>query len=144
MPKRALLKKTSTRIVLVVLAILAGGVWFISPAPPVLRGSGERMKAVVYHEYGVADVLRLEDTEKPLPNDNQVLIRVRAASANPLDWHYMRGTPYLMRLDAGLRKPADIRTGADVAGVVESVGKNVTQFKPGDEVFGTSGGAFAE
>ena len=144
MPKRALLKRTSTRIVLLLLALIVAALWLISPNPPLLRGSGKPMKAIVYHEYGVADVLRLEDTEKPLPNDNQVLIKVRAASANPLDWHYMRGTPYVMRLDSGLWKPADIRTGADVAGEVESVGKNVTLFKPGDEVFGTSGGAFAE
>jgi len=102
------------------------------------------MKAIVYHEYGSPDVLRFEQTEKPLPNDNQVLIKVRAASVNPLDWHYMRGEPYLVRMEAGLRKPQDTRMGADVAGRIEAVGKNVTQFKPGDEVFGTSGGAFAE
>jgi NADPH:quinone reductase-like Zn-dependent oxidoreductase len=103
------------------------------------------MKAIVYHEYGTADVLHLEQTERPVPKDNQVLIKVRAASVNPLDWHYMRGTPYIMRIaGSGMRKPKDPRMGADVAGVVEAVGKNVTDFKVGDEVFGTSGGAFAE
>jgi len=102
------------------------------------------MKAIVYRDYGSPDVLRLQEIEKLLPNDNQVLIKVRAASANPLDWHYMRGTPYIVRIDAGLLKPKDERLGVDVAGQVEAVGRNVTQFKPGDEVFGTGGGSFAE
>jgi NADPH:quinone reductase-like Zn-dependent oxidoreductase len=125
-------------------------VWLTLLASIVAYGAfaGERgpaMKAIVYHEYGTADVLRLEETAKPVPKDNQVLIKVRAASVNPLDWHYMRGTPYIMRMaGTGLRKPKDPRMGADVAGVVEAVGKNVTDLKPGDEVFGTSGGAFAE
>jgi len=103
------------------------------------------MKAIVYHEYGPPDVLRLERIEKPLPNENQVSIKVRAAAANPLDWHYMRGTPYIIRLfETGLRKPIYPRLGVDVAGEVEAVGRNVTLFKPGDAVFGTAGGAFAE
>ena len=102
------------------------------------------MKAIVYHNYGSPDVLRLEEIEKPVPNDNQVLVRVRAASVNPLDWHYMEGTPYFVRLLTGLRKPKDTRLGVDVAGQVEAVGRNVTQFKPGDEVFGACRGAFAE
>ncbi len=102
------------------------------------------MKAVVYCDYGSPDVLKLEDIEKPVPGDDQVLVRVRAASVNPLDWHYMRGTPYVMRMDAGLRKPKDTRLGVDFAGTVEAVGKNVTEFKPGDEVFGGRTGAFAE
>jgi NADPH:quinone reductase-like Zn-dependent oxidoreductase len=144
-PRRALLKKASTRIVLLVVAVAFATFWFVSPAPTALRGSGEPMKAIVHHDYGSSDVLRFEETEKPLPNDNQVLIKVRAAAANPLDWHYMRGTPYIMRImGLGLRKPKDPRFGADVAGQIESVGRNVTEFKPGDEVFGTSGGAFAE
>ena len=115
-------------------------------APLALSQEGDtKMKAILYHEYGTADVLRLEETAKPQPNDNQILIKVRAAAVNPLDWHYMRGTPYAMRLmGTGVRKPKDPRLGADVAGVVEAVGKNVKQFKPGDEVFGTSGGAFAQ
>ncbi len=107
--------------------------------------NGELMKAIVYHTYGLADVLRLEETAKPVPGDNQVLVKVRAASVNPLDWHYMRGTPYVMRLaGTGLRKPNDPRMGVDVAGEVETVGRNVTQFKPGDAVFGTGAGAFSE
>ncbi len=102
------------------------------------------MKAIVYHNYGLPDVVRLEEIEKPVPNDNQVLVRVRAASVNPLDWHYIRGTPYFLRLFAGLLKPEETRLGVDYAGTVESVGKSVTQFKPGDEVFGGRTGAFAE
>jgi NADPH:quinone reductase-like Zn-dependent oxidoreductase len=102
------------------------------------------MRAIVYHAYGPPDVLRCEELETPLAAENEVLIEVRAASVNPLDWHLMRGTPYLLRMMAGLRKPKDVRLGADVAGRVEAVGRNVTQFKPGDEVFGSCRGAFAE
>jgi NADPH:quinone reductase-like Zn-dependent oxidoreductase len=103
------------------------------------------MKAVVYYNYGSPDVLKFEEIEKPAVGDNQVLIKVRAASVNPLDWHFMRGTPYVVRLImAGLLKPKDKRLGVDVAGQVEAVGRNVTQFKPGDEVFGACRGAFAE
>lgn len=101
------------------------------------------MKAVVYHEYGSADVLRIEDVEKPTPGDDEVLIKVRAAAANPMDYHLMSGV-YVMRLMSGLRKPKMTRPGADLAGEVESVGRNVTRFKPGDAVFGCARGAFAE
>ncbi len=102
------------------------------------------MKAVVYYNYGSPDVLKFEEIEKPAVADNQVLIKVRAASVNPLDWHFMRGTPYVVRLImAGLLKPKDKRLGVDVAGQVEAVGRNVTQFKPGDEVFGVGGKGFA-
>jgi len=103
------------------------------------------MKAIVYHQYGPPDVLQYADIEKPVPKDNEVLIRIRAASVNPLDWHFVRGTPYLIRpLMMGLRKPKVPRLGVDVAGEVEAVGKDVTSFKPGDAVFGTCRGAFAE
>ena len=104
------------------------------------------MKAVVYTNYGSPDVLEIRDVKKPVPNDDQVLVKVRAASLNPLDWHYMEGTPYMVRaMGVGLRKPKSPRLGVDLAGHVEAVGKNVTEFKPGDEVFGTGGGAaFAE
>src|SRR5262249_39791355 len=112
-----------------------------TPSP----GVAPRMKAIVYHDFGSPDVLRLEEIEKPVPNDNQVLIRVRAASVNPLDWHYMEGTPYIGRLmEFGLLKPKVTRLGVDYAGTVEAVGRNVTQFKPGDDVFGARTGAFAE
>src|SRR6266852_805368 len=102
------------------------------------------MKAIVYCDYGVAN-LKLEDIEKPIPNDDQILVKVRAASVNPYDWHFVEGTPYVMRaMGVGLRKPKDTQLGVDFAGTVEVVGKNVTQFKPGDEVFGGRSGAFAE
>ena len=102
------------------------------------------MKAIVYCDYGVAN-LKLEEIEKPRPNDDQILVRVRAASINPYDWHFVEGTPYVMRaMGVGLRKPKDTRLGVDFAGTVEAVGKNVTEFKPGDEVFGGRGGAFAQ
>ncbi|MGH7459748.1 MAG: NAD(P)-dependent alcohol dehydrogenase [Longimicrobiales bacterium] len=102
------------------------------------------MQAVVYCDYGSPDVLQLAAIERPVPGDSQVLVRVRAAAINPLDWHYMRGTPFIGRLGMGLRKPAVTRLGVDFAGVVESVGRSVTQFKPGDEVFGGRTGALAE
>ena len=102
------------------------------------------MKAIVFHNYGSPDVLRYEDVEEPTAGDDQVLIKVRAASVNPFDWHCMRGTPYVMRIRGGLRKPKAARLGVDVAGQVEAVGRNVAQFKPGDEVFGACRGAFAE
>ena len=101
------------------------------------------MKAIVYRRYGSPDVLKCEEIEKPTAGDNEVLIKVRAASVNPADWHLMRG-PYIVRILTGLRKPKDTRLGRDVAGRVEAVGRNVTQFRPGDEVFGTCRGAFAE
>lgn len=113
------------------------------PAPAV-SGETELMKAIVYRCYGSPDVLEFEDVEKPTPADNEVLVKVHAASVNPLDWHYMRGSPYLMRLGSGLGAPKDSRMGVDFAGTVEAVGKNVTRFKPGDEVFGGRSGAFAE
>jgi len=103
------------------------------------------MKAVVYTDYGSPDVLEIRDVKKPVPNNDQVLVKVRAASINPLDWHFIEGTPYIMRaMGIGLRRPKIPRLGVDMAGQVEAVGKNVTQFKPGDEVFGGKTGAFAE
>src|SRR5206468_3905637 len=108
--------------------------------------TADSMKAIVYHRYGSPDVLQYEDIEKPTVGDDQVLIKVRAASVNPHDWHYMRGKPYIMRISGGLRMPKATRLGVDVAGQVEAVGKNVTQFKPGNEVFGgyVRAWAFAE
>jgi NADPH:quinone reductase-like Zn-dependent oxidoreductase len=100
------------------------------------------MKAILHCEYGGPEVLKVEDVEKPVPNDNQVLVRVRAASVNPLDLT-IRGL-WLLRPLSGLRKPKDTRLGVDYAGTVEAVGKNVTNFKPGDEVFGGKNGAIAE
>src|SRR2546430_16974062 len=101
------------------------------------------MKAIVRTRYGPPDVLQFTEVEKPTPKDNEVLIKLRAASVNPLDLFTMRGAP-LIRLIPGLRTPKDKRIGVDVAGQVEAVGRKVTEFKPGDEVFGVSSGAFAE
>jgi NADPH:quinone reductase-like Zn-dependent oxidoreductase len=100
------------------------------------------MKAIVHCEYGAPEVLTLAEVEKPVPADNQVLIRVRAVSVNPLDL-MIRG-PFLLRPFVGMRKPKDTRVGVDYAGTVEAIGKNVTQFKPGDDVFGGKNGAAAE
>jgi NADPH:quinone reductase-like Zn-dependent oxidoreductase len=108
------------------------------------RAPANPMKGIVYCDYGVSN-LKLQDLEKPTPADDQLLVRIRAASVNPLDWHFIEGTPKIMRaMGVGLRKPKDTRLGVDYAGTVEAVGKNVTQFKPGDEVFGGKTGAFAE
>jgi NADPH:quinone reductase-like Zn-dependent oxidoreductase len=101
------------------------------------------MKAIVCTRYGPPDVLQFTEVAKPSPTDNEVLIKLYAASVNPLDRYTMRGAP-LIRLIPGLRKPKDPRMGVDVAGRVEAVGRNVTQFKPGDQVFGVCRGAFAE
>jgi NADPH:quinone reductase-like Zn-dependent oxidoreductase len=106
------------------------------------------MKAIVSEKYGSPDVLKFEEIQTPIPGDNEVLIKVQAAAANAGDWHLLRGEPFLVRLMFGLLKPKIKILGADVAGQVEAVGANVTQFQPGDEVFGDlsdSGfGAFAE
>jgi NADPH:quinone reductase-like Zn-dependent oxidoreductase len=102
------------------------------------------MKAIIHETYGSPDVLELRDVERPVASDGQVLVRVRAASANPLDWHFLRGEPFVMRAQFGLRLPKRTNVGNDVAGVVETVGKNVSRFKPGDEVFGDVNGSFAE
>jgi NADPH:quinone reductase-like Zn-dependent oxidoreductase len=107
------------------------------------------MKAMVYTEYGPPDVLRFEEVEKPTPRENEVLVSVMAASINYPDWSLLRGDPFLIRLmTGGLLKPNYTVLGADIAGRVQAVGRNVTQFQPGDEVFGDiSGcgfGGFAE
>lgn len=102
------------------------------------------MKAIVYEGFGSPDILRCQDIEKPLPGENEVLIKVRAASINPLDWKLMKGGPFLFRILLGLGKPKIRRPGVDVAGEVEAIGRNIAEFKPGDEVFGTCVGAFAE
>jgi NADPH:quinone reductase-like Zn-dependent oxidoreductase len=104
------------------------------------------MKAIVYTKYGSPDVLHLKDVEKPTPKDDEVLIKIRAASVNAYDWHFLTADIFLIRLmGGGLLKPKDSRLGADIAGQVETVGRNVKQFQPGDEVFGDIGhGGFAE
>jgi NADPH:quinone reductase-like Zn-dependent oxidoreductase len=103
------------------------------------------MKAIFRETYGSADILELREVDTPSPKDNQLLLKVCAASVNPLDWHILRGEPFLIRsMGFGLLKPKHQILGADMAGRVEAIGKNVTQFKVGDEVFGSGMGGFAE
>ena len=102
------------------------------------------MKAAIYTQYGPADVIQIREVEPPIPRNNEVLIKVRAASVNPYDWHFLRGRPYFLRLMAGLRKPKDLRLGVDVAGEVQTTGSGVSKFNPGEHIFGTCRGAFAE
>jgi NADPH:quinone reductase-like Zn-dependent oxidoreductase len=117
---------------------------------PILKRNqgGMLMKAMVYTTYGSPDVLQLKEVEKPTPKDNEVLIRIHAASANAADWHLLRGDPFLLRLGYGLLKPKKQILGSDIAGRVEAVGRDVRESQPGDEVFGDiSGcglGGFAE
>jgi len=141
--------KWITGAILVVLLLASIGVFIAywrstNDCKRYTAGPANPMKAIVYCDYGVSN-LKVTDVEKPVPNDDQILVRVRAASVNPYDWHFVEGTPYVMRaMGVGLRKPKDTRLGVDFAGTVEAVGKDVTQFKPGDEVFGGRGGAFAQ
>jgi NADPH:quinone reductase-like Zn-dependent oxidoreductase len=102
------------------------------------------MKAIIQTRYGSPDLLRLEDVDRPTPGDDEVLVRVRAAAVNIGDWHLLRAVPYVIRLGLGLRRPRRRTPGRDIAGHVEAVGSNITEFGPGDEVFGWGGGAFAE
>jgi len=103
------------------------------------------MKAILFTQYGSPDVLQLTEVEKPVPNENQVLVKILAAATNPLDWHRMRGEPFIARIGEGYFKPENPKLGADIAGRVEAVGGKVTEFKPGDEVIGSVGaGGFAE
>ena len=114
------------------------------PSPPLASGETP-MKGWVHRCYGGPDIVQYEELPKPVPEDDEVIVKVRAASVNPLDWHYMRGKPYVMRMmGSGVGSPKDPLLGVDFAGVVESVGKGVTNFKPGDEVFGGRDGAFSE
>ena len=137
-------KRIAVLVVLLLPVVGFAILWFDEPEPPANRVSGETMQAIVYRAYGGPEVLKLETIDKLLPLDTQILVEVRAASANPLDWHYVRGTPYLMRLDGGVREPHNPRIGTDFAGVVAAVGNKVTEFKPGDEVFGIGFGSFGE
>lgn len=106
---------------------------------------GDSMQAIVNCDYGSPDVLKIETIAKPTPADDEVLVKIRAAAVNPLDWHFMRGKPYIVRLFSGLRKPEDIRLlGTDYAGTITAVGKKVVRFKPGDQVFGGNSGTLAE
>ena len=135
-------------LIIILIGVFAIYAWATGARQEPIETGEPHMKAVVYTNYGSPDVLEIRDVKKPVPNDDQILIKVRAAAVNPLDWHFMEGTPYIMRaMGVGLRKPKDPRLGVDYAGTVEAVGKNPAaagQFKPGDEVFGGKTGAFAE
>ena len=128
------------------LVALAVAVSFESPCVPAAGASGEgpRMKAWVRSCYGSADVLELVEVARPVPAAGEVLVRVHAAAINPRDWHYLTGTPYVMRLESGFGRPKSDRLGVDFAGTVAAVGPGVTRFKVGDEVFGSKWAAFAE
>jgi NADPH:quinone reductase-like Zn-dependent oxidoreductase len=130
-------------VLITVLALAMSYTQDCGPAPELSAGR-DTMQAAVRRCYGSPDVIELLNIEIPQPNDDEVLVRVRAASVNPLDWHELRGAPYLLRLFRGLGKPDDVRMGVDYSGTVEAVGANVTTFKPGDEVFGGRNGAFAQ
>lgn len=137
--------KTNLQLLVTTSCLVAFSLAGTTPAQTPSPSGAPRMKAIVYHDYGSSEVLRLEEIEKPVPKDNQLLIKVRAVSVNPLDWHFMEGTPYIGRPMAfGFLKPEVARLGVDYAGTVEGVGKNVTDFKVGDEVYGNKFGAFAE
>jgi NADPH:quinone reductase-like Zn-dependent oxidoreductase len=132
-----------------ILVVLVAAALFVShnspcaPAPE-LPANVERMKAIVQRCYGPPEVLKLEEVEKPKPEPGQVLVRIQVASINPLEWHAMRGDPYISRQSRGWGTPKETRIGVDYAGTVEAVGADVTTFKPGDQVFGARSGALAE
>ncbi|HTC17050.1 MAG TPA: NAD(P)-dependent alcohol dehydrogenase [Steroidobacteraceae bacterium] len=113
-------------------------------ASPVFAGQAASMQAIVHRCYGPPAVLRYEDIPRTAPGEHEVQVRVHAASVNPLDWHYLRGAPYVVRLDSGVGAPTNPRLGVDFSGTVAAVGAGVTRFKPGDEVFGGKMGAFAQ
>jgi NADPH:quinone reductase-like Zn-dependent oxidoreductase len=146
MKRKRILKWTARALLFaLILAFLIGFIAYWKSTNECDRHTGapaNPMKAILHCEYGGPEVLTLAVVEKPTPTDNQILVRVRAASLNPLDLT-IRG-PWVLRPIFGMRKPKDTRLGVDYAGTVEAVGKNVTQFKPGDEVFGGKNGAIAE
>lgn len=142
--------KISGALLAVLFATLAWFGWFVSHdndcIPVAQPGEGEASMSAIRHGcFGGPEVLEFTRVPKPVAAEDEILIRIENAAVNPLDWHYMRGTPYIMRLmGAGIGTPADMRLGVDFAGVVESVGSQVESFRVGDRVFGGSSGAFAE
>ena len=130
-------------VAIVVLAITISYTSECTPAPNV-AADADSMKAVVSRCYGGPEALEYLDVEKPEPGPTDVIVKVKAAAVNPLDYHYMRGSPYLMRLATGIGRPSDHRMGVDFAGVIAEIGDDVTRFAIGDEVFGGGDGAFAE
>jgi len=130
-------------LAVVVLSFVIG---YTAPCEPIapVASDGSQMKSIVYRCYGSPDVLALENIDKPTPGAGEVLVKLEAAAVNPLDWHYMRGSPYLMRLGSGIGSPKNHRLGVDFSGTVEAVGDGVTKFQVGDDVFGGRTGAFSE
>jgi NADPH:quinone reductase-like Zn-dependent oxidoreductase len=129
----------------IVLGVFAVYVSHDSACPDPARVAVENgMNSLQLHCYGGPEVLRVERVARPVPADDQLLVKVRAAAVNPLDWHQMRGEPYLIRMSTGFGAPTDPLMGVDFSGTVEAVGKSVTRFKPGDEVFGGRNGALSE
>lgn len=132
-------------------AIAAGTVFAIilsrnaaCPAPAATAASGTTMQAVRIHCYGGVEAMTLERVPVPVPAKDELLVRVHAAGVNPLDWHFLHGKPYVMRLSSGIGRPDNPTAGRDFAGTIEAVGADVRDFRPGDAVFGARSGAFAE
>ena len=124
---------------------VAVSIGYTASCPPADEtASGSTMKAVVYRCYGGPEVLQYKDVPMPVPKEDEVLVKIHAAGVNPLDWHFMRGSPFVMRLMSGIGAPSDESMGRDFAGVVEAVGNKVTHFKVGDRVYGGANGAFAQ
>ncbi len=143
-----LLAKILTALIVIALLAITVGAYQISrdepcPSAPAVSAKAT-MQAVTHLCYGPPETLGYSQTAKPAPEPHEVLIKVHAAGVNPLDWHTMRGSPYLMRLSSGLGEPENAKFGRDFSGVIEAVGQDVTRFKPGDAVFGGGNGAFAE
>lgn len=127
--------------------VLAGALAYSEDCPASAAASVQgdaSMQAILSHCYGSPEHLTLERVARPVPADDELLVRVHAAGLNPLDWHQSHGEPYVMRLSTGFGRPSEPAMGVDFAGTVEAVGAAVTKFKPGDEVFGGRNGAFAE
>jgi NADPH:quinone reductase-like Zn-dependent oxidoreductase len=142
------LKVVVAALLLITLAIVGFNVaiQYDAPCPQVSQSaqSGEQMTAIIHRCYGAPEVLHLESVTKPVPASDEVLVKVHAAGLNPHDWHYVRGTPYLLRTQSGFGAPSSPRLGVDFAGTVEAVGDSVTRFRPGNAVFGFANGSFAE
>jgi NADPH:quinone reductase-like Zn-dependent oxidoreductase len=142
-------RKILGSMLLVVVLALAGFAYAISrndpcPAPPDATTGADSMQAVRYRCYGPSSVLHVERVAKPVIADDMLLVKVAASSVNPLDWHFIRGEPYIMRTQVGFGAPKDASIGTDFSGTVEAVGKDVKNFKAGDEVFGGTAGAFGQ
>ena len=143
-------RRSIFRIVLAILVVAVSGLAIVlsytssCPSTPLDAGLQDSFRAAVSRCYGSPDVIEIAELAKPVPQADEVLVRVKAASVNPLDYHYMRGSPYIMRLESGIGSPAEQRMGVDFAGVVEAVGSQVSKFAIGDEVFGGRTGAFGQ